>query len=151
MKAYLVIKFKEDNSNKNLIEAISIVLKKMDIETIVMARDYEKWGEVKFTPEVLMQKTFEIIDSSDLLIVEFSEKGVGIGIEAGYAFAKLKPIFIIAKEGSDISSTLQGIAKDIIFYNNPEELINKLRVQYPTLKNSPLIYGLQRPNEKPDL
>lgn len=124
MKAYLVIKFKEDNSNRKTIEDISAVLEKMRMETTVMARDYEKWGEVKFTPEILMQKTFLIIDSTDLLIVEFSEKGVGVGIEAGYAYAKQKPIYVIAKEGSDISSTLKGIAKDVVFYNDPEELIN---------------------------
>lgn len=124
MKAYLVIKFKEDNSNRKTIEDISAVLEKMGMETTVMARDYEKWGEVKFTPEILMQKTFLIIDSTDLLIVEFSEKGVGVGIEAGYAYAKQKPIYVIAKEGSDISSTLKGIAKDVVFYNDPEELIN---------------------------
>ena len=128
MKVYLVIKFKEDNSNRKLIEDISSVLEKMGMETTVMARDYEKWGEVKLTPEVLMQKTFEIIDFSDALIVEFSEKGVGIGIEAGYAYAKNIPIYVIAKEGSDISSTIKGIAKDVIFYNNTEELFNKLVV-----------------------
>lgn len=128
MKTYLVIKFKEDNSNRKLIEDISTVLNKMGMNTTVMVRDYEKWGEVKFTPSELMQKTFQIIDSSDLLVIEFSEKGVGIGIEAGYAFAKHKPIFVVAKEGSDISNTLRGIAKDIIFYSNPEEFINKLRV-----------------------
>jgi len=129
MKAYLVIKFKEDNSNQKTIEDISALFKKMNIEIISMARDYEKWGEVKFTPLELMQKTFQIIDSSDLLIVEFSEKGVGIGIEAGYAYAKQKPIFVIAKEGSDVSNTLKGIAKDVIFYNNPEELINKFELR----------------------
>lgn len=129
MKAYLIIKFKEDNSNRKLIEDISAVLGKMGMETTVMARDYEKWGEVKFTPEILMQKTFEIIDSSDVLIVEFSEKGVGIGIEAGYAYAKNKPIYVVAKEGSDISSTIKGVAKEVIFYNNPEEIFNKLVIR----------------------
>lgn len=126
MKAYLILKFKEDNSNRKLIEDISAVLEKMGMETTVMARDYEKWGEVKFSPELLMQKTFEIIDLSDVLVVEFSEKGVGIGIEAGYAYAKNKPIYVIAKEGSDISSTIKGVAKEVIFYNNPEEIFNKL-------------------------
>ncbi|MFA6076468.1 MAG: nucleoside 2-deoxyribosyltransferase [Candidatus Paceibacterota bacterium] len=128
MKAYLVIKFKEDNSNRKTIEDISAVLEKIGMETTVMTRDYEKWGEVRFTPLELMQKTFQIIDSSDLLIVEFSEKGVGIGIEAGYAYAKNKPIYVILKEGSDVSNTLRGIAKDVIFYNNPEELIDKLKI-----------------------
>ena len=128
MKAFLAIKFKENNSNREVIENISAVLKRMDIETIIMVRDYEKWGEVKFTSTELMLKTFELINSSDLLIVEFSEKGVGLGIEAGYAYAKQKPIFVIAKEGSDISSTLRGVAKDVIIYNNFKELLDKLKI-----------------------
>ena len=128
MKAFLAIKFKENNSNREVIENISVVLKRMDIETIIMVRDYEKWGEVKFTSTELMLKTFELINSSDLLIVEFSEKGVGLGIEAGYAYAKQKPIFVIAKEGSDISSTLRGVAKDVIIYNNFKELLDKLKI-----------------------
>ena len=53
-KAYLAIKFKEDFSNRNMIEDISDVLSKSDIETVVMARDFEKWGEIKFTPKELM-------------------------------------------------------------------------------------------------
>ena len=130
MKAYLAIKFKEDNSNREIIESISNVLGGLGIEVISMARDYEKWGELVFTPSELMEKTFKEIDLSDLLIIEFSEKGVGLGIEAGYAYAKQKPIIVIAKEGSDISSTLKGIAKDVIFYINAEDLKNKINVNF---------------------
>ena len=128
MKAYLAIKFKEDNSNRETIESISDILNHLGMQTISMARDYEKWGDVVFTPSELMEKTFREIDLSDLLIIEFSEKGVGLGIEAGYAYAKQKPIIVIAKEGSDISSTLRGISKDVIFYNDLEELKNKLNI-----------------------
>lgn len=127
-KAFLAIKFEKDNSNQNFIENISTSLKKIGIEDIVMARDYEKWGNVVFAPDELMAKAFELIDSSDLLIVELSEKGVGIGIEAGYAYAKKKPIFTIARTGSDISSTIRGISKAVIFYDNPEDLIGKLKI-----------------------
>lgn len=128
MRAYLAIKFKEDFSNKKTIDDISDTLKKSGIETVVMARDFEKWGEAKFTPQELMEKTFHEIDSSDILVIEFSEKGVGLGIEAGYAYAKQKPIFVIAKEGCDISSTLEGITKEIIFYNKPEDLLGKIKI-----------------------
>lgn len=85
-------------------------------------RDVEQWGMVKLEPVQLMKKTFEIIDSSDLLLIELSEKGVGLGIEAGYARAKGKPIIIIAKQDVDISAALQGISREIHFYNNEEEL-----------------------------
>ncbi|MAF25407.1 nucleoside 2-deoxyribosyltransferase [bacterium] len=122
MKIYLAIKFHEDFSNRELIDQISSVLVSSGNEVTVLARDYEKWGEVKFSPDELMKLTFKITEESDLLLVEFSEKGVGLGIEAGYAHAKSVPIIVIAKTGSDISSTMQGIAKRVIFYNDPSEL-----------------------------
>jgi len=128
LRAYLAIKFYEDCRNQELIEKISDVLKEIGIKTIVMVRDYEKWCKVRFKPEVLMKKTFDCIDKSDILIVEFSEKGVGLGIETGYAYSKGIPIIIIAKEGSEISNTMKGVAKQILFYKNPKDLKHKIKV-----------------------
>ena len=127
MKAVLAIKFREDYSDQEKIKNISDVLGKVGIETTVMVRDYERWGEIIFTPKELMEKTFEAIDSAEMLISEFSEKGVGLGIEAGYAFAKGKPIVVIAKEGSDISSTLKGISREVLFYSDVEEIGPKVK------------------------
>lgn len=127
MEAYLAIKFHEDLRNRELIEQISEALRKAGFETTVMVRDHEKWGEVKFTPEELMKLTFQLIDKSDVLVIELSEKGVGLGIEAGYARSKNIPIIIIAKKGSEISNTMRGVARQIIFYGEPEELAQKFR------------------------
>ena len=123
MKAYLAIKFKTDFSNKEEVEDITSALDKDGIKTVNMVQ----YGNDAFTPQELMQKTFEEIDASDILVIEFSEKGVGLGIEAGYACAKQKPIFVIAKKSSDISSTLEGIAKEVIFYDKPEDLVGKIK------------------------
>jgi hypothetical protein len=90
-----------------------------------MVRDFEKWGNAKLGPKELMVETFRQIELSDFLIIEFSEKGVGLGIEAGYAHAKSKPVIVMAKTGSDISSTLAGIAKSVIFYDSVGELARK--------------------------
>lgn len=76
-----------------------------------------------------MTLTFREIEKSDFLLIELSEKGVGLGIEVGYAYAKGAPIIIIAKTGSDISTTMQGVAKKVIFYDNIEELTGKLDPQ----------------------
>jgi nucleoside 2-deoxyribosyltransferase len=35
-----------------------------------------------------MRLTFEKIDICDLVIIDLTEKSVGLGIEAGYAYAK---------------------------------------------------------------
>jgi nucleoside 2-deoxyribosyltransferase len=122
MKAYLAIKFHENYKNRDLIEQISNSLEIAGFKSTIMVRDYEKWGKIQFAPIELMELTFKLIDEINLLVVEFSEKGTGLGIEAGYAYANNKPIIVIAQYSSEISLTLIGIAKEIHFYENPKEI-----------------------------
>ena len=122
MKAYISIKYRADNSNKDCIENITSVLERNGFETVCIARDIEKWGEIQLSPHELMQRAFAEIDLSDLLVVDLTEKGVGLGIEAGYAYARQIPIVVIARKGSDISATLQGIARKLFLYDEFEEL-----------------------------
>ena len=122
MKAYISIKYRADNSNKECIEHISTALERNGFETVCIARDIEKWGQVQLSPHDLMQRAFAEIDSSNLLVVELTEKGVGLGIEAGYAYAKQIPIVVIAKRASDISMTLQGIVRELFLYDEFREL-----------------------------
>jgi nucleoside 2-deoxyribosyltransferase len=72
--------------------------------TMCIVRDVEKWGGVRLSPETLMARTFEEIDSSDLAVIDLTEKGVGVGIEAGYAHASGIPVVVIARKGADISN-----------------------------------------------
>ena len=122
MKAYISIKYRADNSNKDCIENISSALEQNGFETVCIARDIEKWGGVQLSPHELMQRTFTEIDSSHLIVVDLTEKGVGLGIEAGYAYAKQIPIAVIARKGSDISTTLQGISQKLFLYEKCEDL-----------------------------
>lgn len=125
-KAFMSLKFYEGDVTKRKIDEITEALRKAEIENFVMIRHVEKYGEAEITSKDIMPKyAFPAMDTCDMLIVEFSEKGVGLGIGAGYAFAKNIPIYVIAKTGSDISSTLQEISKEIIFYDYPEELTKK--------------------------
>lgn len=127
-KAFMSLKFYDGDVTKRKIDEITEALRKAEIENFVMIRDVEKYGEVEIPSKDLMSKyAFPAMDACDMLIIEFSEKGVGLGIGAGYAFAKNIPIYVIAKTGSDISSTLKGIAQEIIFYNKPEELTQKFK------------------------
>ncbi|MEM7129012.1 MAG: hypothetical protein AAF702_21950 [Chloroflexota bacterium] len=82
----------------------------------------EEWGAKHFSPQELMKRTFEIIDLCDICLIDLSEKGVGLGIEAGYAFAQGKPIYTIAKTGSDISTTLAGISTAVYHYQGMDDL-----------------------------
>ena len=121
MKAYLGIKYHSDHRNKPKIEKISALLEQFDCSVICITRDIEKWGQNSFSPKDLMGKTFEVIDSCDIVIIDLSEKGVGLCIEAGYAYSKAKPLITIA-ENQEISTTLLGISNTIHVYKNESDL-----------------------------
>lgn len=122
MKVYIGIKYHEDYKNKLIVNKIASVLENKGYETICIVRDINMKESNKYTSYELMKLTFEKIDICDLVVIDLTEKGVGLGIEAGYAYAKGIPIITIARSGSDISETLEGISKKIIFYNNIEDL-----------------------------
>jgi nucleoside 2-deoxyribosyltransferase len=121
-KAYFGIKYHEDNRNRDEIDSLTVALKNDGIEAICMVRDVEKWGDVQLSSQELMKIAFDEIDKSDFVILEMTEKGVGLGIEAGYAVAKGKPVIILTKEIQKLSNTMQGIANVVIQYSQPEEI-----------------------------
>lgn len=126
-KAFMSIKYHEGEDDKKKIDDITKALTEADIENIVLVRDVEKYGAVKLpkNAKLMPNYAFPAMRQCDMLIVEFSEKGVGLGIGAGYAYAIGLPIYIIAKTGSNISLTMQSLAKKVIFYDEPKELTKK--------------------------
>lgn len=127
MKIFLSIKYHTDHANRERIEAIARAVDRCGFKTICIARDVEQWGKFHFDADELMRRTFAEIDASDLVVVDLTEKGVGVGIEAGYARAKGIPIVVIAQRGVDISATLRGIARAVIFYDDLEKLDGVLK------------------------
>jgi nucleoside 2-deoxyribosyltransferase len=136
-RAYFGIKYHEDNRNKNEIDSLSAAFRNDGIETICIARDLEEWGDVHLSSQELMKITFEEIDKSDFVVLEMSEKGVGLGIEAGYASAKGKPLVVLIRDGQELSNTLQGIADVVITYCQPEEI--KISAHNKALKRKQLL------------
>ena len=122
MKAYIAIKYHEDGRNKHTIQKISNAREENGFETVCVFRDVEEWGQVKLDPKELMKRTFECIDSGDVVVIDLTEKGVGLGIEAGYAFAKDIPVITIAQKGADISTTLKGISQQVYIYTELDDL-----------------------------
>lgn len=114
---FLSIKYHADCSNRVLVERLREALAERSISTYCIAADLEEWGGKSFSPSDLMLRTFEEIERSLAVVVEFSEKGVGLGIEAGYAFAKGIPVIVVMAEGSDLSETMEGIALDVFTYD----------------------------------
>lgn len=128
-KAFMSLKFHDGYEDKKKIDDITKALLEANIENVVMARDVEKYGKATLPQgtKLMNDYAFPAMKNCDMLIVEFSEKGVGLGIGAGYAFAIGLPIYVIAKTGSDISLTMNNLAKEIIFYNTPSDLTSKFK------------------------
>lgn len=132
-KAFMSLKFHDGEEDKKKIDDLTNALLLAGIENVVMARDVEKYGKAVL-PEgtkLMPNYAFPTMKKCDMLIVEFSEKGVDLGIGAGYAYAIGLPIYVIAKTGSDISLTMKNLAKEIIFFDNINELTEKFKELIP--------------------
>ena len=125
LHSFFALKFHEGDEDRAKVEAIESALNKAGVEITLMARDVEKWGEA-YIPEgkaLMRDYAFPAMMQCDCNIIEFSEKGVGLGMNGGFCYAIGKPIYVIAKTNSDISTTMANIATEIIFYDKPEDLV----------------------------
>lgn len=126
-KAFLSLKFHGGTQDKQKVDQLTAALQAANIETFVFVRDIENYGatELPADAQLMPDYAFPAMKQCDLLIVDFSEKGVGLGIGAGYAYAIGLPIYIIAQAGSDISPTIASLAQQIILYDDPSELTTR--------------------------
>lgn len=125
LHSFFALKFHDGDEDLAKVEAIEKALNKAGVEITLMARDVEKWGQA-FIPEgkaLMRDYAFPAMLQCDCNIIEFSEKGVGLGMNGGFCYAVGKPIYVIAKTNSDISTTMANIATEIIFYDTPEDLV----------------------------
>jgi nucleoside 2-deoxyribosyltransferase len=122
MKIYLAIKFHSDNQNRPLIDNLAMHLTRQGHSVVCAVKDFENWGKTAFEPPTLLNMAFEAIEKSDLVLIEATEKGMGVGIEAGFAFARNIPIVTIAKIDSDISVNLKSLSERVIFYSEVTEI-----------------------------
>lgn len=125
LHSFFALKFHEGDEDRAKVEAIESALRKAGIEITLMARDVEKWGNANIPNGKTLMKdyAFPAMLQCDCNIIEFSEKGVGLGMNGGFCYAVGKPIYVIAKTNSDISTTMANIATEIIFYDEPEDLV----------------------------
>lgn len=123
IKAFISYSFTDKNKFRNFDKKLKEFLKeKFDIISYSFVFDFKK----RVDNVTLMRLALKKIDESDLLIVELSNKVIGIGVEAGYAKAKDKKIIYIHKIGSEISTTVEGISDIKIMYKNISNLLNLL-------------------------
>ncbi len=129
LHSFFALKFHDGDEDLEKVKAIEKALNKAGVEITLMARDVEKWGNA-IIPEgktLMRDYAFPAMLLCDCNIIEFTEKGVGLGMNGGFCYAAGKPIYVIAKTGSDISTTMANIATEIIFYDKPEDLIEPFK------------------------
>jgi hypothetical protein len=122
MKLFLSIKYHPNQSNRERIEQILAALEKNGNQATCIVRDIEAWGTIHYDPRELMQITFREIRGSQRVVIDLTEKGVGVGIEAGYATARGIEVITIAQAGCEVSTTLAGISNRVLYYDHPDEL-----------------------------
>ena len=85
MQAYISISFSKRKELEKEVQAIKNALQKCGISGFVFVDEYQFSAKQE---KKMMQKAMEDVEKSAILIAEVSEKGIGIGIEVGYAKAK---------------------------------------------------------------
>ncbi len=119
---YMAIKFHSDHRNRELVDKISSEMESHGLTTVCVARDFEMWGEIKLDSHDLMQIALDAVRQSDAVVIEFSEKGVGLGIEAGYAAAFDIPVFVLHRQDLQVSTTLRGVSTSVLEYSDEASL-----------------------------
>ena len=123
MQAYISISFSKRKELEKEVQAIKNALQKCGISGFVSVDEYQFSAKQE---KKMMQNAIEDIEKSAILIAETSEKGIGIGIEVGYAKAKNIPVIYMRNSKSEHSTTVSGIADFSIIYSDEKDLEEKL-------------------------
>ena len=126
MNAFLSIKFWGDNRNREDIERIIEAIEGAGFRVSCFVRDAEKWGENYYEPAEMMRLTFNQIDQSDFVVANVADWPIGVGVEAGYAYAKGIPVICICPLKARMANTVAGLARHFIQYESYDELSKRL-------------------------
>lgn len=101
------------------IRAIVGVLNEFNIASFVFV-DHYRFGYAE--EQQMMKQAMMDIDDCDILIAETSDKGIGIGIEVGYAKAKGKKVIYLRHQDAEHSTTISGVSDFKIIYADTTDL-----------------------------
>ncbi|GHN01218.1 hypothetical protein WSM22_27070 [Cytophagales bacterium WSM2-2] len=123
MKAYISVSFSKRKRLDKEILAIRECLSSLGINSLIFVDNYRFAANEE---KEMMKQAMEDIDKCDFLIAEVSDKGIGIGIEAGYAKAKGKPVIYLRHVDAEHSTTVSGISDFSIIYSDSGDLKTRL-------------------------
>jgi nucleoside 2-deoxyribosyltransferase len=126
MRVFLSIKFWGDDRNRRDVEGVIAAIEDAGFEVYCFRRDAEKWGEIDFEPEEMMNITFNEISKSDFLIANVADWPIGVGVETGYAYAKGIPVICIYSADKKVANTVAGLADHVVRYQDYGDLSKQL-------------------------
>ena len=109
---------------EDILSCIAGTIRQFNIDPFVFVDQHQ------FKPDEekqMMQQAMKDIEDCDILIAETSYKAIGIGIEAGYAKAKGKPVIYLRHKDAEHSTTVSGISDYQIIYTDTNDLKSKLK------------------------
>ncbi|MFC0513728.1 nucleoside 2-deoxyribosyltransferase [Mucilaginibacter angelicae] len=124
MTAYISISLNKRNQLDPELDCVMRVLSDFKIVPFLFVDHY------RFEPaqeRIMMQQAMKDIDQCAMLIAETSDKAIGIGIEAGYAKAKGKPVIYMRRNTAEHSTTMSGISDFQIIYSDVNDLEQQFR------------------------
>lgn len=123
MKAYIAVSYSKRKLVDKEIALIIETLNTFDISSFVFVDKY-KFDILQ--EKQMMSQAMKDIENCDILIAETTEKGIGIGIEVGYAKAKGKIVIYLRQQNAEHSTTVSGISDFQIVYSDSKDLKIKL-------------------------
>lgn len=123
MRAYIAVSYSKRKLVDKEITSIIETLNTFEISSFVFVDNYKFNASQE---KEMMLQAMEDIENCDILIAETSEKGIGIGIEVGFAKARGKIVIYLRQQNAEHSTTVSGISDFQIVYSNSEDLKIKL-------------------------
>lgn len=130
MKLYLAYKFTGENFEvlKSEMDLISNTLKELGNEKFCSFERENMFKENSYSAKDIIKFSLDQMNSCDAVLVylKSNEKSEGMLIEIGYALAKNKKIYLLAKE--DIKTYfVHGVADKVVVFRDTLELEEKTR------------------------
>ena len=124
-KAYISISYNKRQELNDELQSIIKTLREFHIKPFVFVDNFKFSSDQE---KEMMAQALLSIDDCDLLIAETSDKGIGIGVEVGYAKAKGKPVIYMRNKNADHSTTVSGLSDSQIIYDDVKDLKEQLAI-----------------------
>lgn len=125
MKVCVTARFKD--ANREDIEALCVAVKASGMEDFSFIRDIENYQKIFNDPVELWQRARDEIAKCDALLIDVSDAPTGGRvIEAGIAFGLKLPIFVAVKRGTEYKEVFDGVATEVIQYDDYRDITSRL-------------------------